>query len=144
MQIDAVPAAEVRPLRGVVLRPNRPVEDLIYPSDDVRGAWHAVARQDGAVVGIISISPEPHPSDPAEGDWRIRGMATDPAVRGAGYGAALLTEALEHARSQGGRRVWCNARSSALGFYARAGFVAEGDEFVIWPDLPHYVMAVKL
>lgn len=144
MQIDAVPAAEVRPMRGAILRPHHPVEELVYPGDDLPGAWHAVARADGVVVGIISITPEPHPTDPADGDWRIRGMATDPAVRGSGYGAALLTGALEYARSQDGRRVWCNARSSALGFYSRAGFVAEGEEFVIWPDLPHYVMVVKL
>ncbi len=131
-------------MRGAVLRPHHPVEELVYPGDDLPGALHAVARRDGDVVGIVSITPEPHPIASAEGDWRIRGMATDPGVRGEGYGAALLKAALAHARAEGGRRVWCNARSSAVGFYTREGFVTEGDEFTVWPDVPHYVMAVTL
>lgn len=131
-------------MRGAVLRPHHPVAELVYPGDDLPGALHAVARKGGLVVGIVSITPEPHPIAPAEGDWRIRGMATDPAVRGEGYGAALLKAALAHARAERGRRVWCNARSSAVGFYTREGFVTEGDEFTVWPDVPHYVMAVTL
>ena len=71
-------------------------------------------------------------------------MATAPDARGRGLGAALLAACLHHARDRGGRRVWCNARVTAEGFYLRAGFVAEGARF----DLPeigeHVVMAVSL
>jgi predicted GNAT family N-acyltransferase len=70
-------------------------------------------------------------------------MATDPE-RGRGTGGALLRACVDHARHEGGTRVWCNARTPARGFYEHAGFVAEGEEFAL-PDIgPHYLMALDL
>ena len=129
-------------MRSAVLRPKQRPEQLVYGGDALPGALHAVARDDdGTVVGIVSVSPEPHPGRPEAGDWRIRGMATDPAVRGAGVGAALLDFALAHARRNGGHRVWCNARTTAVGFYERFGMRTEGEEFLHGDNIPHYVMS---
>jgi GNAT superfamily N-acetyltransferase len=145
VQIVRVDAAEVRPTRSALLRPKQRPDELVYDGDALPGALHAVARDgNGAVVGIVSVSPEPHPTRPAVGDWRIRGMATDPSVRGTGVGAALLSFALGHARRGGGRRVWCNARTTAVGFYCRFGMRTEGEEFFYGDNLPHYVMSGPL
>jgi GNAT superfamily N-acetyltransferase len=95
-------------------------------------------------VGVATVAPEGHPVDPRPGDWRLRGMATAPAARGRGVGAALLRACLDHARARGGARVWCNARVTAEGFYLGAGFVPEGGRFDI-PGLgEHVVMTVSL
>jgi ribosomal protein S18 acetylase RimI-like enzyme len=144
VQIVSVPADEVRPMRSAVLRPYARPDELVYGGDDLPGALHAAARQDEQTVGIVSIAPEPHPHDAQPGDWRIRGMATDPGVRGAGVGAALLRYALDHARAQGGRRVWCNARTAAVGFYEREGMVTEGEEFQLGRNGPHFLMSAPL
>jgi len=98
----------------------------------------------GVVVGVASIAPEPHPRDAAEGDWRVRGMATAESVRGTGAGAALLAACVEHARAHGGRRAWCNARTPAAGFYARAGWTVESEVFEIEGIGPHVIMSVRL
>jgi ribosomal protein S18 acetylase RimI-like enzyme len=145
VQIVAADAAEVRPMRSALLRPKQRPEELVYEGDALPGTLHAVARDDsGAVMGIVTVSPEPHPTRPSAGDWRIRGMATDPSVRGAGVGAALLAFAMAHARGAGGRRVWCNARTTAVGFYRRFGMRTEGEEFLYGDNLPHYVMSGPL
>jgi ribosomal protein S18 acetylase RimI-like enzyme len=145
VKVIAVDAAEVRPMRSVLLRPKQRPNELVYEGDALPGALHAVARNDaGTIVGIVSVSPEPHPTRPATGDWRIRGMATDPSVRGTGVGAALLAFAMAHARRAGGRRVWCNARTTAVGFYRRFGMGTEGEEFLYGDNLPHYVMSGPL
>jgi GNAT superfamily N-acetyltransferase len=145
VQIVAVDAADVRPMRSALLRPKQQPDELVYEGDALPGALHAVARDDaGKIIGIVSVSPEPHPTRPAPGDWRIRGMATDPSVRGTGVGAALLAFAMEHARRTGGRRVWCNARTTAVGFYRRFGMGTEGEEFLYGDNLPHYVMSGPL
>jgi GNAT superfamily N-acetyltransferase len=119
----------------------------VYPGDDHPDALHAAVRDPGPggpVVGIATVAPEGHPSDPRPGDWRLRGMATAPEVRGRGLGALLLTACLEHARARGGDRVWCNARVTAEGFYLRGGFLPEGARFDI-PDIgPHVVMSIGL
>ena len=67
-------------------------------------------------------------------------MATEPDVRGAGFGAALVAACIEHAAASGGGEVWCNARMGAVGFYRRAGFDVVGDEFEIPAIGPHVVM----
>jgi ribosomal protein S18 acetylase RimI-like enzyme len=129
-----------------VLRPHERVEDLVWPGDDAAGTLHLGAREDGgdALIGVVSIAPEPHPYDPRPGDWHIRGMATAADARGRGVGAALLRECLAHAQRSGGARAWCSARTSAAGFYERQGFRAEGDVFDRPVIGPHVIMSVEL
>jgi GNAT superfamily N-acetyltransferase len=119
----------------------------VYPGDDHPDALHAAVRDPaagGGVVGIATVAPEGHPVDPRVGDWRLRGMATAPEVRGRGLGALLLDACLDHARARGGDRVWCNARVAAEGFYRRAGFAPEGARFDIPGIGPHVVMSISL
>ena len=68
-------------------------------------------------------------------------MATEPDVRGSGFGTALLAACLEHVAASGGRELWCNARLGAVGFYRRAGFEVVSEEFDIAGIGPHVVMA---
>ncbi len=144
MPAVALPAEAVRPLRQAVLRPHQGVEELVYEGDADPATLHAGCLVDGQVVGVATVAPQPHPTDPRPGDWRLRGMATLPSQRGRGLGAQLLASCLTHAREHGGRRVWCNARTPVLGFYERFGFAADGEEFDI-PDLgPHVVMSVRV
>ena len=67
-------------------------------------------------------------------------MATEPDVRGAGYGAALVAACVEHAAASGGGELWCNARRGAVGFYRRMGFDVVSDEFDIAGIGAHVVM----
>lgn len=147
MIVERVAPEVVRPLRQRVLRPHQTVADQVYEGDDAPGAAHFAAFADGSgqPIGIASITPEPHPVSPAPGDWRIRGMATDPdRGRGRGAGALLLAACLDHARAEGGVRVWCNARSPVVGFYAREGFATEGEEFTLPSIGPHFLMSLVL
>ncbi|WP_027006587.1 GNAT family N-acetyltransferase [Conexibacter woesei] len=150
MIVEQVPAAVVRPLRQRVLRPHQTIAEQVYDGDDTPGAAHFAAFMDedsarDQPIGIASITPEPHPHSPTPGDWRIRGMATDPDHgRGRGAGAQLLTACIHHARTEGAIRIWCNARTPALGFYERAGFTTEGPEFLMPSIGPHFLMSLVL
>ena len=142
MRVERVAVDVVRPLRHRVLRPHQTIAEQVFDGDDDPDAAHFAAF-DGAgadqVIGIASITPEGGP-----GAWRVRGMATDPEHgRGSGAGGALLMACLDHARARGGTRVWCNARTPARGFYARYGFVAEGEEFELSQIGPHFVMSLR-
>lgn len=144
-RVARVGAELVRPLRQRVLRPHQTVAEQVYAGDDDPRAAHFAAFDDAdRVIGVASITPEPHPGpDGGPGDFRVRGMATDPeGGRGTGAGGALLLACLDHARAEGATRVWCNARTPARGFYERHGFVAEGEEFTLPEIGPHYVMAI--
>ncbi len=153
--VRPITAAETRPLRLLLLRPDQPAEALLYPGDAHADALHVGAFDlgpDGAqrLVGIASVYPEPPPEAhrgaipeeayPYGAAFRLRGMATLPERRGAGHGRTLLDACFEHVQERGARYLWCNARLVALAFYQATGFVTIGDEFEIAPIGPHYVM----
>lgn len=140
--VESVPAATIRPLRHAVLRPGQPVSASAYPLDDDPQTLHLAAYDDtGAVVGCATFFPEPLDGEPA---WRLRGMATAPAVRGQGYAGEMLARGLEELRERGVRLLWCNARTSAVGFYERFGFERLGAEFDIPALGPHYLLVLRL
>ncbi len=142
--VRPVTAAETRPLRQRILRPQQRVEELVYPHDDDVDTLHVAAFVDGALVGTATIHPDPMPDGRAPDAWRIRGMATTPEMRRKGCGVALVKACLDHASTRGGRVVWCNARTSASAFYASLGFVTQGDEFELPGIGPHYVMMKRV
>jgi GNAT superfamily N-acetyltransferase len=123
------------PLRQAVLRPHQTLDEVRAAGDGLPGI---AVLQDGQVLACASVRPEPMPGDERDGDWRLRGMASDPGVRGHGHGATALQAALDYARQRGATRVWCNARTPALGFYEKYGFTVAGDEFDLPDAGPHY------
>jgi GNAT superfamily N-acetyltransferase len=141
MQPVAVSADVVRPLRQEVLRPGHTHRALVFTGDDDPETLHAAISLEDAVIGVATVLRDPHPHKPQSGDWRIRGMATSPALRNLGIGAALLAACEAHARNHGATRLWCNARVKARAFYERGGLIVEGDAFEIPTVGAHYLMS---
>lgn len=141
IEVRVVPPEETAHLRQRVLRPHLTVDEVRAQGD---AAPHLAVYAGGRLVATASVRPEAMPGDEREGDWRLRGMASDPEERGRGYGATALRAALDHARAHGATRVWCNARTGAIGFYERHGFTVAGEEFDLPGSGPHYVAFVGL
>lgn len=141
VRVVAVGADAVRPLRAAVLRPGLPLSESVYPQDADPATLHLAALAEGGVVGCATFFPEPLDGEPG---WRLRGMATDPARRCTGVGAALLRAGLVAAAEVGVPLVWCNARTSAVAFYERFGFTVRSEEFLAAHGIPHVVMALDL
>lgn len=137
--IRQVSAEEIRPLRHRILRPGQAYEETAYPGDDLPDTVHLGAFDGDRLVGIASLYREGR--DALGPGWRLRGMATDDAVRGTGFGGALLSACIDHVAAAGGGELWCNARMVAVGFYQRAGFEIESDEFDVPGIGAHVVMA---
>ncbi|MDQ1662558.1 MAG: hypothetical protein QOJ68_2538 [Blastococcus sp.] len=126
LTIEDSDAETTYPLWRDVLREGRPVARL----EDPAGTFHLAARTaDGRLVGVVRFSPAPCPWQEAGAPWQLRGMATDPAVRGAGAGRALVAEGLARVAALGGDLVWCDARIGAVGFYERMGFAVVTEQF---------------
>ena len=99
--------------------------------DAVSTHWLALA--DGSPVGCARLLP----------DGQIGRMAVLPAWRGRGIGRALLGAALATARVRGHRTVRLSAQVHAAEFYARAGFVVNGDVYEE-AGIPHVAMEKAL
>lgn len=95
---------------------------------------HAVAEAPSE--GVVATG-RLHPSG------KIGRMAVLPPWRGHGVGGAILRCLLRAASEQGLESVYLHAQVPVLGFYARFGFVAEGDEFDE-ANIPHRLMRMQL
>jgi ribosomal protein S18 acetylase RimI-like enzyme len=146
ISIEQVDAATTYPLRAQELRQGRPVE---IEEDDAPYTLHLAARLDGGevagqIVGVVRFHPRDCPWRDTEGSWQLRGMATDPRVRGLGAGRALVAEGLTRLAAQGAQLVWCDARKPAVGFYERIGFTVVTEEYDLRPVGPHRGMVIEL
>ncbi|MEC5343264.1 fatty acid biosynthesis protein FabY [Brenneria populi] len=100
---------------------------LRQPLGSERDAYDALAHHQTVVdeqgrlvaIGRLSIN--------ADNEASIRFLAVHPDVRGKGLGT-LLAIALESvARQEGVKRVVCSAREDAMEFFAKLGFVNQGE-----------------
>lgn len=164
---DAGPVLEVRRiaphhtwvLRQKVLRPHQDVREMLWEGDTEESSRHFGGYVDGVLAGVATLlhASPPHPgarpglradllAHTPGGAWQVRGMATDDRARGVGLGRALLRFCLASAATRAtaanlpGAIVWCNARTTALGFYEREGFVVASDVFDLPNAGPHVVM----
>ena len=149
MPIRAIAATETIAVRWPVLRPGFPRETAIFDGDDAPGTLHFGAFVGDRLVGVASIYLVPYPEKIAAQPgvspaFQLRGMATLPEVRGAGFGKALLNACVAAARENGAAILWCNARTSAADFYAKNGWRFEGEEFDIPTVGPHFRMSRAL
>ena len=95
--------------------------DLEYDGLDA-GAVHVVVVDDERVIGTCRLV--------RDGEtMRLGRMAVARERRGEGLGAVILDEAHALAREAGAREVELHAQVAVRGFYERAGYAAEGDEF---------------
>lgn len=142
LRVETVPAELTYPLRQRVLRPHQRVDEVRVPGEDGPDTAHIAALSAGGeVVGTAVLVREPFTLMPERGEaWRLRGMATDEALRGRGVGGRVLRHAIGHVAMRGGGLLWCNARIPARRFYERGGFAALGAEWVEPHSGPHVAM----
>lgn len=111
-----------------VLEQAVPIE-LEWDEMDVTSV-HALAwADDGQALGTGRLLPDGH----------IGRMAVKREWRGRGIGGAILQGLMKEARNRGDTEVVLNAQVQAEAFYARFGFVREGEVFMD-AGIPHILM----
>ena len=107
-------------LRQKVLYPEKALADMSM-EEDLDGI-HFGAFKGGWLVGVISLFQNGE-------DFQFRKVAVDPSAQKMGIGSMMLDYVSAFALQEGGRRIWCNARVSAIPFYLKHGFTQTGKTF---------------
>ncbi len=141
MRVEDIPAEATHDLRWRILRGSRPGAPVVFPEDTRPGAFHLAVCHDDAILAVASFSAEATPYRSGRSAIRLRGMAVDGPFQRHGLGRLLVTTVIDRLRAEGVDVLWCNARDSAMGFYARLGFEVVSDGFVL-PEsgIAHHVM----
>ena len=104
-------------LRQKVLYPERDMYDMGM-EEDLSGI-HFGAFKGNRLVGIISLFQNGD-------DFQFRKVAVDPSAQNMGIGSMMLNYITDFALSEGGKRLWCNARLTSIPFYLKHGFTQKG------------------
>lgn len=124
----------LRALRLEVFVGEQGVPEALEWDDLDTDSIHVLARDErGQPIGCGRLTPE----------HKIGRMAVHSIWRGKGVGVALLRELVARARALAWPDVALDAQIHALDFYAREGFVAEGDVFDD-AGIPHQLMRLTL
>ena len=144
MKVLRINASDTYDIRHKMLRQDRPREEVIFPHDDDDQTFHLGGFFENKLVSVASFYFENHPDLPDEYQYRLRGMATLPEYQGKGTSSALLKMAFPIIKQNLCTLLWCNARTSAMGYYQKVGFEKIGDEFDIPTVGPHVLMFRKI
>ena len=130
-------------LRSAVLRDGNPLDECIFPTDNIPGAFHLGYYVGEELACIASFHPQSYGEYNGAG-YQLRGMATSEQYRGKGFGNQLLNFGIVYLRGLKANYLWCNARKKAGQFYLNMGFELISPEFEVPVIGPHYVMYVKI
>ena len=132
---------EILPLRSEVLRGGGPLERALLSGDREGLGIHWGAWINATLVACGSLY---EITDEAGlRSTQLRGMATAPEFRNAGYGGALLEAAIAEWEGlpDAARPLWCNARIRAVPFCQRHGFNGVGEPFV-FPEIGEHLRMI--
>jgi YbgC/YbaW family acyl-CoA thioester hydrolase len=116
--------SQVTPLRMRVFVAEQGVhESLEIDEQDPLSLHVALMNSLGHCVATARLLPA------IEGTSRIGRMAVERQLRGTGLGSQVLQALIQKSRERGDRSVVLHAQLSAQGFYAKAGFSPNGEQF---------------
>lgn len=140
MEVLQISAQDTYPIRHQMLRPGRSIETCRFDGDTDELTFHLGAFIDDKLCSVASFYFRNHPEISEEYQFQLRGMATLQEFQGQGLSQALLETGFPMIEKNHVKVVWCNARTSAVGFYKKVGFEIISEEFNI-PDVgPHFLM----
>jgi ElaA protein len=120
-----ITAAELYPLLKLRVDVFVVEQECPYPEIDGRdlepSTVHLWWQPGDEVLGYLRLLRDP------DGTHRIGRVCTTMSARGSGLGALLMKAAMDHI---GDDAAVLDAQTYALDFYARFGFVAEGDRYL--------------
>lgn len=143
--VRMISLAEAQHLRHRFLRPDDPIEAVIYDGDDHPQSVHFGAFVQGRLIGVMSAFPRPFAPDPAPDDWQLRGLAIVPEFRRAGHATQLLRAGIAHVHSHNGLRAWSFVRLAIVPLLRSLGFQEVPGDVVVDPKTgPHHLMWLDL
>ena len=116
-------------IRREVLYPGQPLDKIVLPDDE--NGMHLGLFDHNKLISVLSFFNN-------DQSIHLRKFATLEPYQRRGYGTELLNYLFDLSEVENYKRIWCNARKNASGFYSKFGFKEtenyfqkDGHDFVI-------------
>ncbi len=120
MNILSITWQETIPLRQSVLWPDKSADYSQIEGDD--NALHFGVFSHGEIVSVASVFLSSRSA-------QLRKFATDKRFQNQGIGTKMLQPIINELKCACIDEFWCDARESAIGFYARFGMCVASERF---------------
>ncbi len=142
MKVLRLNASDTYPIRQQVLIPDHDPKKVKFEFDDDDDiSFHLGAFEDSKLVSVASFFYERNTLFKDQHQYQLRGMATLPEYQGRGLSSELLNMAFPIIKQNFCTLLWCNARTTAVGYYEKVGFKKfDENVFEIEGIGPHILM----
>ena len=107
-------------LRREILYPSMKLSEMEMEQDTY--GMHFGAFKDVKLAAVVSLFQ-------SGDDYQFRKLAVGPEFQLSGIGSQLLDYVTDIVIKDGGKRIWCNARDTAIGFYLKQGYQLTGEKY---------------
>lgn len=139
--IQQVSVDVILPLRDQILIQGTNRTNPWFDDDLADSTYHYAVLLQEQVIGCVSLMQSELEGEPA---YQLRGMAIAPDHQRLGIGRHLLAHVESKIKNMGIPLLWCNARTSAIPFYEKNGWLVVSDEFDIFGVCKHVKMLKPL
>lgn len=123
MKVLRINASDTYAIRQQVLIPGHDIKKVKFEHDDDDDvSFHLGAFVDSKLVSVASFFYDRNTQFKDQHQYQLRGMATLPEFQGRGLSSELLNMAFPIIKQNFCTLLWCNARTTAIGYYEKVGF----------------------
>ena len=120
LYIEQIRAELTWRMRQKVLYPAQKLYEMEMDEDN--HGYHFGAFMDNQLVGVVSLFQNGN-------DFQFRKFAVDENAQRKGVGKTMLKHIIDFVLNENAKRLWCNARVTAIAFYLKYGFNHTGELF---------------
>ena len=121
-------------IRKLAMYPDKEIKEMEIPND-FQGI-HFGLYHEHYLTGVVSLFETGKAA-------QFRKMAILPDEQGKGFGKQLLQYVIQFCKQEGIELLWCNARTTAISFYKKIGFVTSGEPY-LQNQLEYIRMEIKV
>ena len=106
--------------------------------EEAEASFHVMAVEGKQILGVGRM----HARE--DGVMQIRYMAVAAEGQRRGIGSGVVAALEEEARRRGALRVQLDSRESAVPFYEKNGYAVVAESYLLWGEIPHFLMVKEL
>jgi len=142
--LKKVKSTDLYLLRNKVLRNSKGIQYCKFEGDESEDTVHFAVFKDNSIIGGVSLIKNNTNNIKSSSNIQLRGMAVYKNYQKNKAGSLLIKKVESYCKKNNIDFIWMNARSEALEFYLKNGYIKTKKSFNIEGIGEHYFLQKKI